>query len=670
MKNSLSLEQMCKYKTCASMNRFILCVAALVTMIIQMSAQTVTLNKRFGKVSKEELEMTEYKPDSAAVAVVLYENRNIQVDLSAGGAFVKDVDVHMRIKILKEEGTEWGDFSVMKYVSQSVPEIVTGIEVVTYNLENDKVVPTKMSREFIYTEDVSSSFQKISFYAQDVKVGSVIEMKYSIHSDRFWEIDDVYFQKTIPVNWVESQVSIPGFFTFNKKLHGSLPVQYDSKLEPKNLFGYQYEMVVDKFVAVELPAFKYEPYIYYPRQYFSFVTYDIRSLRLPGMDTKYYGVSWDDVDNTYVNSQIMTRFRAQCQFKEQVAALPEEGTDIEKIASAVSLVKDNVAWDEKYKVFPEPVGQVVKARSGSNADINCLIAGCLREMGYTVDMVLVKMRSSGMLLDFQPERNPYDTFILRVTGSDGSQYYLDGGSPHGYINVLPPDLLVTNARLVRPNVPGEWVDLTRLTRNGTTMTVATTLTDDLRLSGEYTCKETGNTSYSTKESYSESDDEQDYISEIETDLAIEIDDITFGQMKEYSSSSQTEYKFHKDLDASGDFVYINPFLVKFHSADTFQSLQREFPIDFPFTYSLTYIFTFTIPEGYAVDQIPENRIFKFQPLASTARCSCTVNGNTVQMVYNFSQNKMMCGPEYYQDIRSYWKLLADIYDVVLVLKKL
>lgn len=670
MKNSLSLEQMCKYKTCASMNRFILCVAALVTMIIQMSAQTVTLNKRFGKVSKEELEMTEYKPDSAAVAVVLYENRNIQVDLSAGGAFVKDVDVHMRIKILKEEGTEWGDFSVMKYVSQSVPEIVTGIEVVTYNLENDKVVPTKMSREFIYTEDVSSSFQKISFYAQDVKVGSVIEMKYSIHSDRFWEIDDIYFQKTIPVNWVESQVSIPGFFTFNKKLHGSLPVQYDSKLEPKNLFGYQYEMVVDKFVAVDLPAFKYEPYIYYPRQYFSFVTYDIRSLRLPGMDTKYYGVSWDDVDNTYVNSQIMTRFRAQCQFKEQVAALPEEGTDIEKIASAVSLVKDNVVWDEKYKVFPEPVGQVVKARSGSNADINCLIAGCLREMGYTVDMVLIKMRSSGMLLDFQPERNPYDTFILRVTGSDGSQYYLDGGSPHGYINVLPPDLLVTNARLVRPNVPGEWVDLTRLTRNGTTMTVATTLTDDLRLSGEYTCKETGNTSYSTKESYSESDDEQDYISEIETDLAIEIDDITFGQMKEYSSSSQTEYKFHKDLDASGDFVYINPFLVKFHSADTFQSLQREFPIDFPFTYSLTYIFTFTIPEGYAVDQIPENRIFKFQPLASTARCSCTVNGNTVQMVYNFSQNKMVCGPEYYQDIRSYWKLLADIYDVVLVLKKL
>ena len=635
-----------------------------------MSAQSVTLNNRFGKVSKEELEMTEYELDSAAVAVVLYENRSIRVDLSANGSFVKDIDVHMRIKVLKEEGVDWGDFSVLKYVSQSVPEIVTGIEVVTYNLENGKIVPTKMSRKFIYTEDVSSSLQRISFYAQDVKVGSVIEVKYNIHSDRFWEIDDVFFQKTIPVNWVESQVSIPGFFTFNKKLHGSLHVQYDSKVEPKNLFGYQYEVAVDKFNAVDVPAFKREPYIYYPTQYFSSVSYDIRSLRLPGMDTQYYGVTWKDVDDTYASSQIMTRFRSQCQFKDQVAALPKEGTDIERIASAVSLVKDNVVWDEKYRIFPEPPGQVVKNRSGSNVDINCLIAGCLREMGYTVDMILIKFRSSGFLLDFQPERNPYDTFILKVTGSDGKEYYLDGGSPHGYINVLPSDFLITNGRLIRPNSPGEWVDLTRLSRNRTVVTITAGLTDDLRLSGQYSCNESGNCSYTEKSSYSEYDDEQEYISDIESERAIEIDEIAFTQMKEYSPAAQTDYKFYKDLDTAGDFIYINPFLIKFHSADTFQSLQREYPIDFPYDYAVTYMFTFTVPEGYAVDQIPENKIFKYQPLASTARCTCTVDGNTVRLVYNFSQNQMLCLAEHYQDVRAYWKLLADIYDGMIVLKKL
>ena len=96
------------------MKRSVLCLVALLTMVFHMSAQSVTLNNRFGKVSKEELEMTEYELDSAAVAVILYENRTIQVDLSANGSFVKDIDVHMRIKVLKEEGVDWGDFSVLK----------------------------------------------------------------------------------------------------------------------------------------------------------------------------------------------------------------------------------------------------------------------------------------------------------------------------------------------------------------------------------------------------------------------------------------------------------------------------------------------------------------------------------------------------------------------------
>jgi hypothetical protein len=82
------------------------------------------------------------------------------------------------------------------------------------------------------------------------------------------------------------------------------------------------------------------------------------------------------------------------------------------------------------------------------------------------------------------------------------------------------------------------------------------------------------------------------------------------------------------------------------------------------------MFTFTVPEGYAVDQIPENKIYKYQPLASTARCTCTVDGNTIRLVYNFSQNQMLCLAEHYQDVRAYWKLLADIYDGMIVLKKL
>jgi hypothetical protein len=140
-------------------------------------------------------------------------------------------------------------------------------------------------------------------------------------------------------------------------------------------------------------------------------------------------------------------------------------------------------------------------------------------------------------------------------------------------------------------------------------------------------------------------------------------------MKDYSASASTEFTFYKDLDTAGDYVYINPFLAEFHSADTFQSLTREYPVDFPFTYAITYLFTFTIPEGYAVDQLPENKTIKFDPLGSTVRCISAVRGNSVQIMYNFTLGKMFCEAVHYQDLRTYWQCLAEMYDAVVVMKK-
>jgi hypothetical protein len=459
-------------------------------------------------------------------------------------------------------------------------------------------------------------------------------------------------------------------FTFNKKLRGSHHVDYETDIEPRSIGAYQYEMGVDKFRTVDVPAFKYEPYIYYHDQFFLAASYDIRSLNIPGSMTQEYGVTWGDVDVSYRDSDIMTRFRSHCHFKDQVDALPKDATDDPaRIASAVTLVKDNVVWNERYRVTPEPLAQVVKARSGSNADINCLIAGCLREMGYTVDMVFVKFRTSGHLLDFQPERFPFDTFILKVTAEDGSEYFLDGGSNHAYINVLPPDFLVPNARMIKYSGTGHWVDLTKLSRNSTVQTISATLTDDMRLQGSYVAKYTGVRSYAAKENYADYADEDAYISDIESDYGVEIDEAAFKEAKDYSASTSVEFTFYKDLDTAGDYIYVNPFLERFHSADSFQSIDREYPLDFPSAYAITYLFTFTIPEGYAVDQLPENKSFRFDPIGSNVRCISAVRGNTVQVSYSFTLGKMFCEVAHYKDLRTYWQYLAEIYDSVLVLKK-
>ena len=215
------------------MKKIIFCAVVFILAGLQVSAQTIKINKHFGKVSKEEVQMTTYQLDTAASALVLYEKQDVVLDLTATGEFILTRDVHMRIKVLKEDGIEWGNFEFMRYSTSNVRETVTGIEVDTYNMSESGIERVKMSRDYIYDEQVSESWRKVSFYAQDVRVGSVIEVKYKVTSDMFWDFDDLVFQKSIPVNLSEAEVRIPGMFTFNKKLRGSHDVGYEADMESR-----------------------------------------------------------------------------------------------------------------------------------------------------------------------------------------------------------------------------------------------------------------------------------------------------------------------------------------------------------------------------------------------------------------------------------------------------
>lgn len=652
------------------MKKIVCFLIVFVAAVLQMTAQSIQVNKRFGKVSKEEVGMTSYQLDTSASALVLYEKQDVVLDLTSTGDFILTRDVHVRIKILKEDGIKWGDFEIMRYNTSSIRETVTAIEADTYNMVGNDVEHVRMSREYIYDEPESDSWNKVSFYAQDVKVGSVIEVKYKVTSDMYWDFDDLLFQRSIPVNLSEAEVRIPGMFTFNKKLRGNHAVDYETDIENRTLGSYQYGVGVDKFRSVDIPAFRYEPYVYHHDQFFLAVTYDIRSLSVPPATYREYSVTWDDVDESYRNSELMTRFRSFCHFKDEVALVPEDLPDEERIAEAVRIVKSHVVWNNRYTANTVPLAQVIKAGSGTNADINCLIAGCLREMGYDVNLIMLKARTSGHLLDFQPERYPYDTFVVGVVGKDGKEYYLDGGSWNGYLNVLPLNFLVPNARLIRNSGRGQWIDLTRLSRNAIVMNVTAGLTDDMRMSGEALAKYTGNPSTTKKSSYAGFEDEEEFIADMESRFHMDIDDISFSQMREYSSSCSISWSYAKDVGYGGAYVYINPFLERFQSKDSFQELTRQCPVDFPYPYSVTYMFNLTIPEGYQLDGVPENRNYIFEPLGATVRCIYAVKGNTLQVVFNYHQTKMFCEAIHYADLRTFWQYLSQIYEDTVVLKRM
>ena len=653
---------------------FLICILAAILIPADAFAQSIEVNKRFGKVSKEEVEMKEYPADTSASALMLYDNTLVSIDFDASGGFKLNTRKHQRIKVLKEEGLDWGDVEIVYYYSNNLRDNITGIDVVTYNLVDGKVVETKMPNKYVFRDDFTENYKKISFSAQEVRVGSVIEIRYEVNSNIYWEINDIYLQQTIPVNLSECVVRVPEMFEFNKKQLGFNPVKYEYAAESGSLSlgagsSYTYTINTDRYSAADIPAFKKEPYVYNTDQYYTAVHYDIKSLTIPGSLYKNFSVNWADVDNSYLDSDMMRRFKAQCQFKDEMASLALEGSEVEKIAAVVDFVKAKVQWNRDYDVLPQLLSQAVKTQSGSNADINCLIAGCLREVGYTVEPVMVKFRSSGLLLEFQPEMHPYDTFILKVDAPDGKSYYLDGGDSSGYVNILNPQMLVEKGRVLRPDGRSEWVDLTRLGRNGTVMNVKAKVTPDRLLAGSVNARFSGQDSYQEKGKFS-SYDEDGFIEDIENDNLIEVIEFNASDMKKYSSSASYDYSFEEELTESGDRIYINPFVTRFHSKDSFKSIKREYPIDFPYAYMVNYMFAMDIPEGYTVEQLPETAVVKLQGLDATLKFLASVRGSVIMISFSYAQNGMTGLVSDYESIREFWQYINDIYDSMIVLKKI
>ena len=76
------------------------------------------------------------------------------------------------------------------------------------------------------------------------------------------------------------------------------------------------------------------------------------------------------------------------------------------------------------------------------------------------------------------------------------------------------------------------------------------------------------------------------------------------------------------------------------------------------------------PEGYTVEQLPENISIKLDEINASARVISRTDAQTIQIVFTYKQGSILGLPADYQSIRSFWQHLADIYGSVAVLKKI
>lgn len=639
----------------------IVCAAfAFISNLAQ--AQSISVNTKFGAVSMDELAMNVYQPDTSAVAVYLYLSENRY--LSVAGGYLQLVTKHrQRIKILKDAGREYGDFEIRLNTRRKPSEMMSGLKVVTYNLEGGKMVETKLNSKNVYTTKLNDSYNKVNFAAENVKVGSVIEVQWQTSVGTGAYMPNIYLQRYIPINLGEMTIDVPRYIVFTSTMQGT------DSAHCKFSHNLDYN-VVDTYIVRDMPAFRPEPKMIAPLQYMVQGNYALKAITAGGSGNRFHNSSWDSIDEDIAKSTIFTEMYGICHFRQEVDDILSRGLSEEEVIGQIrEVVVNRIKWNEEIDLFPTSGLLFDRVVSGSNADINAQVAACLLKAGFDVAPICLKLRSSGTVN--KVDLREYDTFILyAVSKTSGNTYIFDAADQAGYLNVLPLDMLVTNGRLIGRNGHGQFVDLTSLSTPFENSAVQASINADGELEAVVSIKYRGAASYSFKEYYqSLHGNDEKFMDTFQTLLngyTIESCEVIGG--KEWSGASQLKIKLRQAVPTVGGNLLVNPFVYNFFEVNVFKSETRKYPVEFRYPENISYNFMLTLPEGWEIEKYPQDYALYSVDLETSVNMICRPGDNSFSMKYVVDMNKIFVLPESYQSLRRFWDKMCAAYNDRVVIR--
>src|SRR5687767_13075225 len=104
------------------------------------------LNIKFGKVSPADFNLPAKNYDTTAAAIIIADVGFSRFQGNNKGSFTLLFERKQRIKIVKQAGMDVATFEIPLYVGDAgTEEKLDNLKAYTYNVENDKVVETKLN---------------------------------------------------------------------------------------------------------------------------------------------------------------------------------------------------------------------------------------------------------------------------------------------------------------------------------------------------------------------------------------------------------------------------------------------------------------------------------------------------------------------------------------------
>lgn len=666
-------------KSTYTMNKKKLVFLAAALALASSTVNALERNSKMGKPTMEEMEMTTYAPDPEADAVILFSDTDVRYDYQPNtGQFQLIYYCKERIKVLTQEGAKAGNVSLHYFDPESTSEIeedIRGLKVSTYNLENGKVVRTKMSNDLESSERIDRNNCQVKFAAPNVKVGSVIEYEYKLYSNYFFHPNTWYAQREYPVFYTQYMIGVPDWFTFFCYPSGICPLVSTRGVDTFTVHvGTQTISTTEiqhKFSGSELPAMKDVDFVFCVDDYNTRVEHELKMIALPGSFTKSYNETWLDLAKQLAEDEDFgARFKMQNPLAEEqkALALTEDMTIEERVDRLRELLLSQYKWNGSYSLWGASARKIRndKDRELNMGSLDFVMMAMLRDAGINATPVVMSRRSKGRLPLF-PSSRYFNAMVLQVETSDSTYLYVDPTAEGYPVGTLPPDLMADQGLVVRSN-GATIVNLGKVAQGSTVYAVQARVSDDgNEMTGSVDIAYRQENAGSVRESFRAAKDSVEFAQKRMSLDDLEISSFTISEARANSDQVKEHYEFQQQLQNTGDHIYVNPY--PFLSLTSpFTAETRMLPVEWPYAVSTRYVITINIPEGYEVEEVPKSKSIKLND-EMTVTSKIAIQPTSILVRLNLSRQSTIMLPDKYQDLRSYYADMEAMTQEMIVLKK-
>ena len=629
---------------------------------------------KFGKVPKEDLKMSVYPPDTSAAAVVLGDFGTLEFFFLNGAGY--RFKRHKRIKILTRSGFEQGDISIPYYSYQS-SEKIKSLKIKVFAPDGSS---TTVDKKDIYTEEVNAYWSRKRFTCPNLQVGSVIDYEYSTESNSIFELPEWYFQSDVPVRWSEINLEIPKWYDYVFISQGTTLDIIDRTTGTTNLVAggksFTTEVSYIRMVLKNAPALKKEPFITTMDDYYTRVRFQLASIRYPDEPYKDILGTWNQLAKELSESDKFGLQFTKKRFYDKaleaaLAAVPKEGSEEEKLEGLYNFLLTNIEPNDIRSIYVKTrLNDCFEKKSARAGEMNLLLIALLREWGLEADPVLISTRPNGKPMPLYPLASQFDHVMALVkVGSD--RIIVDATNPHRPPGYAAARCLNGKGWAMMKGNP-QWIDIPAPFSKSTYF-LQVGLTPNGDMEGTFTMSLDGYAAIGNRDQLAGDPSGQYLQKKLGTTIPdTRLDSLRFENLNDLSKPLKAKAKclFPSTATIAGDFIYLSPFFLSRFQKNPFKLQDRLYPVDIPYPLKEQIIINLDVPEGYAVEDVPEPVRLSLPERGASFSYQINDKGTSLQLISRLTIRQLVYQPEEYAGLRNFFSLMEQKFGEQIVFKKI